>query len=47
MEIIFGEDVQHPHNHTPTHTHTPALILYPRIMGTFDELELDLIFLLV
>ena len=41
MEAIFGEDVQHAHKHTHKHTHTqtPALILYLKIMGTFDGLK--------
>ena len=41
MEAIFGEDVQHAHKHTHKHTHTqtPALILYLKIMGMFDELN--------
>ena len=41
MEAIFGGDVQHAHKHTHKHTHTqtPALILYLKIMGMFDELK--------
>ena len=41
MEVIFGEGVQHAHKHTHTHTlkHTPELILYLKIMGTFDGLK--------
>ena len=27
------------HTHTHTHTHTAALILYRKIMGTFDGLK--------
>ena len=49
MELISGEGVQHAINtNTYIHIHTqiPALILYPKITGTFDGLkEPDLIFL--
>ena len=29
----------HIHTHKYTHTQTAALILYPKIMGTFDRLK--------
>ena len=46
MELIFGDSVQHALKHKHIHTQIPALILYPKIMGTFDGLkEPDLIFL--
>ena len=43
VEVVFREGVQHAHKHTHTHTHThtqtPALILYPKKIGTFDVLK--------
>ena len=50
MEVISREGVKHENKHTPfththtqththTHTHRAALILYPKITGTFDGLK--------